>query len=436
MNRQIAICIPTYNHSYFFKEFIDNGIPELYKRYGIDVYVYDSSEDNETERIMSGLCSDGYNNFYYIRLPKEIFLDTKLMLMLSGYKREKEYDYVWPCRDSTWFLEKTLICVRNILSCDYDIVVLNPENKLSEYYPPAVDKEYTDINEFYHEVGAYLTGMMGRIFRYKTILEEIDWVQLCEKYRVWVPNGTFLEIAVIFERLAVIEDKFRGILISNGIAFYESNLKNSNSHWRGKEFEVWGKCWPYTISLLPDKYINKEQILKEKAHFNDVKLLKWLRQKGVLNLKVFFEIVPQWEVLSYISKSRLFFLSISPRCIYLLKSAREEFFKKGIVHHYHAAIKKILRQDPNPKIALYGAGEVGKQICDMLRSDRIEPLYFVETKCTLKNAKVKGLRIVEIRDFCADKTEDVWIIVSVVPRIQKQIKKEVVPYGLEKIIYL
>lgn len=43
----IAYCIPTYNHPDTIRDVLEKSAA-LYKEYGIDIYIYDSSEERDT----------------------------------------------------------------------------------------------------------------------------------------------------------------------------------------------------------------------------------------------------------------------------------------------------------------------------------------------------------------------------------------------------
>ena len=62
----IAYCIPTYNHPDTIRDVLEKSAA-LYKEYGIDIYIYDSSEERDTEDIVNEFIQCGYDNIFYIK---------------------------------------------------------------------------------------------------------------------------------------------------------------------------------------------------------------------------------------------------------------------------------------------------------------------------------------------------------------------------------
>ena len=56
----IAYCIPTYNHPDTIRDVLEKSAA-LYKEYGIDIYIYDSSEERDTEDIVNEFIQCGYD---------------------------------------------------------------------------------------------------------------------------------------------------------------------------------------------------------------------------------------------------------------------------------------------------------------------------------------------------------------------------------------
>ncbi len=431
--KRIAVCIPTHEGAVeYVKEAFQAGIHKLYKKYNLDIYYYDSSSSDEMEKIVAFEKESGADNLHYVKMSEYTFLDTKLERMYRGDDLQCKYDYIWPCKASSWAEECTIKRIVECVEKDYDIIVLNPMNKDEGYYPSDGEKEYSDINSFFQDMCGYLTGMVFRIIKRNTVLANVDWDMIYDKYRVWVPNGTFYEIGLIFEQLSRI-DKFYSIVLCKDIIIDSSVMKGSNSHWRGEELSVWGECWPDTISKLPDVYEKKTAVIKSKHHLSNINVLKALRRRGKLNIIAFFRLFRIWNDISSISRLRLFLISIEPRMIEAISLLRDELYKKKLLKIYRKQYRKIEEQKKQgKKIAIYGAGDIGGRIAGFLENDGIDIECFAVTKQIVK-AKRYGRTVVQIDDLIPDK-QDLFIIVSVIPRTQRIIKKTLIEKGFKNYI--
>lgn len=435
VQKRLAVCIPIHDDAEnYVKEAFLSGMPEAYFEHDIDIYFYDSSADLWIESLIKSKEEEGITNIYYVRMSPSTFLDTKLERIFRCEDHKYVYDYIWPCKASTWAVGATLDKIDQYLSGNYDIIVLNPENKEDGYYPPRYDKEYDDIDVFFHDLGAYLTGMAFRILKREAFLEGVEWDEIFDRYRVWVPNGTFYEIGLIFDRLSRLRS-FRGILLSEGIILRNSVLKGSNSHWRGNEFTVWGECWPETIDRLPECYSQKDEVIKNKFHMSDLRLLRYLRQTGDLNIIVFFKYVKSWKRISRIPVFRFFLISIQPRMFDILAAWREEQYKKTLYFKYKRKREYIKNQvNAGKKLVIYGAGEVGNALAGFLKEDGIKQSYYAVTKQVIV-FDVMGIPLVQI-DQLRGMENEYCVLVGTVPRIQKEMKKTLDELKFTDVVYL
>jgi len=90
---KIAYCILTYNHSETLLKASMHYF-EMFEKYGIDIYVYDSSTDSKTKSLVSAWQLKGLQNLYYVNCNHIKSGDEKYYQIIKGYGREKEYDYI------------------------------------------------------------------------------------------------------------------------------------------------------------------------------------------------------------------------------------------------------------------------------------------------------------------------------------------------------
>ena len=161
---KMAVCIPTYQRAHVIEDVLSH-CAELYKRYGLDVYYYDSSEDDKTRNIIETFQQKGYDNLFYIPVDMNKIKVFKGEYILMMNEIQKEYDYMWYLRDRCWCEEKTLKLMHEAMKEPHDIIFLDVGH-------PDSPKEISicnDANQFYHRCGDYATSMDTTIYNVKSI---------------------------------------------------------------------------------------------------------------------------------------------------------------------------------------------------------------------------------------------------------------------------
>ena len=122
MNR-LAICVPTYNRSEMIDEMLIR-CAKLYQKKEIDVYFYDSSEDEKTKQIINhyGLI---YKNLYYRKLPSTTHSNIKVLNIYEEFAKEKKYDYLSICPDYMQFSLAGINIMERECEKGFELCVLN-----------------------------------------------------------------------------------------------------------------------------------------------------------------------------------------------------------------------------------------------------------------------------------------------------------------------
>ena len=127
MGMRLCICMPTCNRS----ECIDRVLKEeleILKKTDIDICIYDSSDNDDTERLVSDYQHRGYQNLFYRQVDHAIHPNRKAY----GIFKEAEqmgHDYVWLIHDHTYCNdEKGLLNIMEALSKGYDFYLLNMQS--------------------------------------------------------------------------------------------------------------------------------------------------------------------------------------------------------------------------------------------------------------------------------------------------------------------
>lgn len=296
-NRMVA-CIPTHEHSEVVEDVLFH-CAELYKRFGLDVYYFDSSRDEETRRVIEFFQEKGYDNLNYIRIDPQMEPGDKFeyVLMLGGI--QKEYEYMWYLRDRCWCEEKTLKLMYEAVAGKHDLIFMDVGNP---NYPEELSL-CNDANEFYHRCGDYATSMDTAIYNVNAILKkDFNMEEFRKKYdREY--RASFLHFLIIFEQLAKKTRPDICLLAGKNVTIYHS--PKGHSSWGDKRIDIWGKQWLGANKALPDCYTDKEEVIKRTASFpwilGDLNIFVDLHDRGILTPEYFEEIKGYWGEVSDIS---------------------------------------------------------------------------------------------------------------------------------------
>nr|MCR4745361.1 glycosyltransferase [Lachnospiraceae bacterium] len=169
---KIAMCVPTYKRADIINElfFLQK---ELYERFDIDLYIYDSSPDDETEKIVKAWMSLK-PNIYYIRIPTEMSSNMKVYEIFKGYGLEKNYDYIWMRADYLRYSSNVLEAVCTDISSEvYDIIVTDWD----DIYKIG-NKKYNDQLTFFKDCCGCMTLYGSVIVKTDSMLSGVDWEKL------------------------------------------------------------------------------------------------------------------------------------------------------------------------------------------------------------------------------------------------------------------
>ncbi len=293
-NEKMMVCIPTYGHPEAVEDVLSH-CAETYKRYGLDVYYYDSSEDDKTRKVIEAYQAKGYDNLYYIFLDSNKLETPKYehILMLEGI--QKKYEYMWYLRDRCWCEEKTLKLMYKAMETPRDLIFLDVghsdcRQELSECNEP---------NMFYHRCGDYATSMDTTIYNVQTILgDRFNLKEFRERHGDY--RDAFAHFLIIFEQLAKKTNPNICLLAGKNVTIFHSH--KTQSGWHKQRIKIWGKQWIQANEALPDCYTDKDDIIKRTASFpwilGDLNALIDLHNNGVLTPESFEEIKGFWERVS------------------------------------------------------------------------------------------------------------------------------------------
>lgn len=290
---KMVVCIPTYEHPEVVEDVLAH-CAEIYKRYGLDVYYFDTSKNDATKRVIESYQKKGYDNLHYIMMGAEVQLNEKAerIFMLEGVKRK--YTYMWYLRNRCWCDEDTLRLMYQAVSGQHDLIFLDvghPESK-SEF------SICQNADEFYHRCGDYATSMDTTIYNAQSMLQfnvEDFEHRYSGSYR-----ESFFQFIVIFDQLFNKANPDICLLAGENVTIWHS--RKGHSSWGDYRIQVWGEQWIQANEALPVCYTNREDIIKRTASFpwllGSVEPLMELQHKGILTPEYFDDIKGWWERVS------------------------------------------------------------------------------------------------------------------------------------------
>lgn len=339
---KLAVCIPTYNRSEVIQEFLEK-ISYRYWQQGYDIYIYDSSENQQTEEIVQAWKSK-YKKLYYVKVDSKIHSNLKVYNIFKEFGDSLEYDYLWVCTDAISWSDSVLNSISKYMQQGYDLII--PSQRDVENIG---DKEYVDENSLFLDCAWHMTLYGATILKTSSMLTNVNWNELIEKYMV--PECiNHSHVAFYFEKIRKL-DHWRAIHLSfNNEDMVVSGLRRT-SGWQKETFYVWCHCWPTMIYKLPDTYKNKKEVIKKNG-INSLVLsypnLKNLRKENILNRKIYHCYKKEWDNLTDVTRFTIWLLSITPRnLLYDRNYYKELLLKKRMVEFCR-------KYD---KIYIYGAGK-------------------------------------------------------------------------------
>ncbi len=290
----LAVVMGTHNHPSIVEEILELSAQDYYDL-GIDVYYFDSSSNDETQKIIEKYNEKGYENIVYVPVPG-MNLHEKLDLMFQGKGLKKHYKYIWPSKDRCSFKRSALERIVGKLEDDYDAVfVLTSKEGETEYHSAA---------EFYHDWGTWVTSVNTTIYNTEKLMKNLPFSDLVLGEDDYLFH--FKHYYYFFYKLAQKNDvRIVALDCENQINMLPDKKVNDLLFVR-----VWKDRWVEVNEALPDLYNPyKDYVIKKTAELpwmlgSRDKLLE-LHRDGVLteeNLPIFFE---KWEELSNIPKTVL-----------------------------------------------------------------------------------------------------------------------------------
>lgn len=396
---------------------------EYYKSANVDIAVFDSSENDETQSLVMSFTERGFDNIFYRRTAPDSCIDCKIIEIWSQFRFLREYKYIWLINDSISIYPDALNEILEYMDDEYTLIRLPVEGSGSRD-----DLVTTDINKWFISCSKGMGHMASTIMNTKLLDEDIDWIMLQDKYvknnDINSPDhGFFFTVGFYLERIAAAES-FRGILIGNRKKWRrDSPLKMGKSYWDQLIFEVWARSYTETIIKTPDIYHEKERVIKESdnvlfGRFEKQSLIS-LRIRGLFSKNECTRYKKYWKYVSTLSMKEL--LEIAEAPVEELKRQYGDDY--GLTGKWKDNLLSIEKKIGQKKIIVYGAGLYGQYVISQLIKDGFEKqLLGVAVSDPAQNVSViLGIPVKGI-SFYDEYRKDAMVIISTLPDTALAIK--------------
>lgn len=253
---KLAVAIPTYNSSECLHELLSN-IYETLDVYGYDIYIYDSSTNDQTELLIGKEWKR--DSIYYVRLDSSIASNQKVYYLYRQLAGKKKYDYIWMTRDAHYFSRQFLEKLFRSIQPEYDVVLIDDNADVSG----TVSEIISDRLEFFRVATYKMTLYGSTIVKCESILGEVDWGGLTERYL----NSdciNFSHVALYLEQIKKRNPFCALRLIVPAKERIFSRFKK-DSFWKSEVIRIWSQCWLCMLENLPVFYQKDTEIFNQVA---------------------------------------------------------------------------------------------------------------------------------------------------------------------------
>lgn len=238
----LVVIVPTAGRPMSIEHFLDVSARDLL-RCGVDVIIYDSSEDDRTCAVTQNYQMDGYENIYYRRYTAQsdsFFIDNKVICAIG---ENLDYDYIWCLRDSSiptisQFYQDLLAAANRGADC----IAIDAAER-NQYR--SATRRYESCADFLCENSSRLTVLGNAIFK-NTFIGSVLRNRVLDE-----TNSEFYLTIAPLQELA--SGEYRMELIVGNTYVYNSARK-LKPFWSGDAVRLWGKRWYQVVMALPTVY--------------------------------------------------------------------------------------------------------------------------------------------------------------------------------------
>lgn len=414
----LCLCITTYRRWRVIQDFLEK-CASYYLDAGIDIYIYDSSDDSETKRVVDQWEDKNKEKVYYIRVPSELHANMKVYKIWQFYGFKKQYDFVWMAGDSFQLSGQAVETVMENLNLSFDMIELDVFDN-----GETGCRLYTQPNELFVEDAWKITLFGTLILNAHTVLEGVDWHYYEAKYSE--PKLiNYSHVSFCFNRAVELND-FQCIHLPLSKGYRRSEYKKE-AGWRKETFWIICKGWVTTVKELPDCYSDRKKVILDlgvKAVLPNKYVFWKYKQDGVYDIYTFLRYFWMWRRICNVKYGDLVTIAFlnfkDENKIYNLENRRFvdrlNMFKRNYKDIY-----------------LYGAGIVGERYGKFLFKNGLEYKGYVVARISDDQKLLNGHRIIELGEL--GQNHEIGIVVSVSERLVREVRGQLQECGFGKQIF-
>lgn len=413
MQQRLCICIPTHKRKDAVLEKLNREISFL-KEYAVDVYVFDSSLDEETYAIVSEIQNQGYSNLYY---EKDTSIHTSNEKVFRIYQKMAayEYDYVWIIHDHTVCTRNAIEYLLHVLEQKSDFYLLKMQESNFKTYT------FTSLDEFALN-GAWTLNSFGTaIVKKESFLQGCDWKYFEEKY-LGVKTINYSHIGFYLERVSQINECSLVRVEFSRECFYDF-LRYEKPSWYDETLRICLECWGETITKLPSVYRCKDEILQtqDKCFLSKNNLVEF-KHDGIYSILTFLK-YSKWikKIIPELYKDA-FKIALLPYKVV------KKIYSNTLLKPIQNAIKS------GKKICIYGAGRHGQECAEYLTKNNVTVDGFLVTKLDGNPKEIKEISVYEAKEYI--KKEDVFIIIAILTSGVAEVESYLTSLDIKKSDYI
>lgn len=388
--KKLCVCIPTYNRCDAIKTVLDSEL-SIFKKYGIDMIICDSSEHQEIQELIQEHQQEGADNLFYQKFSSDIPSNEKVYQIFQ-WASVSEYEFIWLIHDHTICNEDAVTYLLQELEKNFDFYLLNMQ---ADIYDCEV---FQNVNDFLLKGAWRLNSFGASVLNTRTFLKDVNWDKMQKKYGV-KETLNYSHIGFYFERAAEMAD------IKACQVFFERKdfidfYRTREISWNSETLRICLECWGEVISRLPAVYTNKLAVMRtqDKWFLSKYSLLVYRKQENY-NLKIFLKYRKWLKTIYPEDYARDFWISFLPVKISF------RIFAGRLMRKVSDARRK------NGNIYIFGAGRHAAECADFFKECHMEFDGFVVTSLEGNPKELKGYQVYQASEQLKDKRTLVIIAV-------------------------
>ena len=397
---RMAMCIPTYGRSRVVEEMLCR-CAKYYVELGIDIYIYDSSVDDDTRKVVEEY-AERLENIYYIKMPSDMHANMKVFKIFQQQNMKHRYDFIWLCGDAWQFSRRLVESVITQLDTQYDMIEINVAT-----VETVGTKVYTDYNEYLKDCAWHLSLFGAVILNVQTMLENVDWEYFEKKYNDKVLIY-YSHVGFYFERLAE-KEQFKALHIRFNPGWGRTSRFRKQCAWYSDTFFIVCNGWISMIEALPDCYTTKEQAILSlgiNSQFKDETRFWELRAHKVYGWKIYKNYKSQLQRMCNVSRFKLELIACVPSSLALKKIQNGTRKYKRSIRSFEDFCKD------HSRLVIYGAGSIAYKYAVYFEKNNIDYEYFCVTEAEENEPELLQHKVYAY-DVVKSKIGDMGIVVAI-----------------------